>query len=56
MTLKNARRRLEELGYECAKDVAPYRYKCRKVGKLAWVRGNSLEAMIMMAEEEKAAD
>lgn len=57
MTLKNARRRFDEMGYECERDTAPYKYKCRRVGTLAWRRSNSLEALLLtaQAEMEKAA-
>lgn len=46
MTLKNARRRFEEYGYEVERDSWPYKYKCRRIGTLKWLRGNCLEALL----------
>jgi hypothetical protein len=52
MTLQNAKRRFESAGYEVARDVAPYRYKARKVGTLAWVRHHCLYTLLTVTGVE----
>jgi hypothetical protein len=54
MTLKNARRRFEAMGWEVEKGIIPYKYKARPIGRLAWMRGDCLDAMLRAAEEECA--
>lgn len=50
MTLKNAQRRFADLGYECEKDVAPYKYKARMIGTTAWtIRASDLDWMLTAA-------
>ena len=52
MTLKNARRRFESLGWEVERDLARYRYKARAVGSLRWVRHFYLESLLLVAERD----
>jgi hypothetical protein len=54
VTLKNARRRFAEMGYEAERDVAPYKYKARKVGTTAWRRASCLEWLLEYARTESA--
>lgn len=51
MTLKNARRRFEAMGWEVEKGIIPYKYKARRVGTLAWMRGDCLDVMLIAAEQ-----
>lgn len=55
MTLKNARRRFEEMGYEVERDVAPFKYKARKLGHLAWRRDACLDRLLEWAATTKKA-
>jgi hypothetical protein len=52
MTLKNAQRRFGEMGFECVRDVPPYRYKYRRIGTVAWRRSSDLYAMLEAARAE----
>lgn len=46
MTLKNAQRRFNYLGYEVEKDRLLYRYKCRKIGTFKWIQHNCLDTLL----------
>lgn len=54
MTLKNARRRFEAMGWEVEKGIIPYKYKARRVGTLAWMRGDCLDTMLESVRQECA--
>jgi hypothetical protein len=54
MTLQNAKRRFEEMGFEVTRDVSPYRYKCRRIGTLAWFRHHDLYVMLDYAGRSTA--
>jgi hypothetical protein len=54
VTLKNAKWRFAEFGWEVEKGIIPYKYKARRVGTLAWMRGDCLDVMLRAVEQELA--
>ncbi len=48
MTLKNAKRRFAEIGYEVERvPVGPYRFKARQIGTLRWVQHDCIVALLI---------
>lgn len=59
MTLKNARRRFEYLGFEVEHEsaAAPRKYRARPIGSrsLRWLRATCLETLLAICEREAKA-